>query len=199
MKKPRMIAVIVIVTVTISLFLVQWIQAKNPGQQEDIPKNPIWQITQEGTAKSVEWIEYAPNPRFAIYDPGTPEDETDDVVFDMETGLVWERCPDTKAMDWYSARRYCYQSEVANRKGWRLPTVEELASLVDMNGDGTGKMLPAGHPFTNVQSSYYWSSSTYAPSTAWFVGFSYGFVNGVVKSFSYYVWCVRGGHGHDAY
>jgi hypothetical protein len=33
----------------------------------------------------------ATNPRFAVYDPGTPADETYDLVLDKETGLVWAR------------------------------------------------------------------------------------------------------------
>lgn len=120
-------------------------------------------------------------------------------VLDRETGLVWERSPDTTKRDWATACSHCYQREVANRKGWRLPTIEELSSLVD--NDNSNPALPTGHPFTNVQSSYYWSSTTGADSTsfAWYVHFNNGSVHFHVKSPSFYVWCVRGGHGHDGY
>lgn len=61
-------------------------RAKNTHRAVNIP---IWQITQDGNAPfSVNWVDHAPNPRFAIYDPGTPGDETDDLVLDKETGLV---------------------------------------------------------------------------------------------------------------
>jgi len=55
--------------------------------------------------------------------------------------------------------------------------------------------LPAGHPFTNVQSSYYWSSSTYAISTyyAWDVGMGSGSVSYSSKDNGYFVWPVRSG------
>ena len=120
-------------------------------------------------------------------------------VLDKETGLVWEKSPDTTKRDWYDACAHCYQREVGGRKGWRLPTVEELASLVDTTN--ASPALPTGHPFSNVQSSYYWSSSTthrYA-DVAWFVFFHNGFVNYKEKYTDSYVWCVRGGHGHDAH
>jgi hypothetical protein len=85
---------------------------------------------------------------------------------------------------------------------WRLPNVRELQSLVDYgfsnpalpNTLGTGKWTE-GNPFQGVQSSAYWSSSTYAGSTAyaWGVYFDVGFVNGFDKSNGLYVWCVRAG------
>lgn len=123
----------------------------------------------------------------------------DQAVLDRETGLVWERSPDTTKKDWAYARAHCYTREVANRKGWRLPTIEELASLVD--NDNASPSLPTGHPFSNVQSWYYWSSTTYANDTslARDVGFGNGDVSTNAKSLKDNVWCVRGGHGHDAY
>lgn len=87
---------------------------------------PIWQITQEGTAKSVNWVDHTPKPRFAIYDAGTPGDETDDVVLDKETGLVWERAPSSEEMNWiYAIVFYSYNKYLGGRKGWRLPTVAD--------------------------------------------------------------------------
>ena len=120
-------------------------------------------------------------------------------VLDKETGLVWERYPDTTTTTWFNACAHCYKREVGGRKGWRLPTVEELASLIDTTN--TNPALPTGHPFSIVQSGHYWSSSTGVDFTgyAW-VGFlDDGGVHYNVKGGDCYVWCVRGGHGHDAY
>ncbi len=77
---------------------------------------------------------------------------------------------------------------------WRLPNRNELKALIDYSKHSPA--LPAGNPFTNVQSNYYWSSSTYAPNTAfaWGVNMNDGPVgSGFFKSASYYVWPVRGG------
>ena len=118
-------------------------------------------------------------------------------VLDKETGLVWEKSPDTTTRTWANAIAYAYGKNVGDRKGWRLPTVEELASLVDPTQSNPA--LPSGHPFTNVQSSYYWSATTNASGTsnAWGVNFFEGNGGNGDKSYTFSVWCVRGGHGHD--
>ena len=83
--------------------------------------------------------------------------------------------------------------------GWRLPTVEELASLVDTSQQQPA--LPAGHPFSNVSLNLYWSATTDANdnSNAWTVTFG---ARGALFIASKtdpdaLVWCVRGGQGID--
>ena len=120
-------------------------------------------------------------------------------VYDNETGLVWEQSPEpTQRRDWFQALAFCAQRTVGNRKGWRLPSVQELASLVDPTVPSPGPTLPADHPFgSNVQSDYYWSASTQANSAtgAWLVFFYGGNVGTASVSFTSLVWCVRGGPG----
>ena len=84
---------------------------------------------------------------------------------------------------------------VGGRKGWRLPALPELASLVDPSVASPGPTLSAGHPFLAVQSANYWSASAHvdSPTLTWGVGFSNGVVLGVNKAFDQRVWCVRGG------
>src|SRR6266849_5696589 len=72
-------------------------------------------------------------------------------VLDRETGLVWEQSPDSRSRTWFDAQIHCNQRTVGNRSAWRLPTVQELASLVDPSVPPPGPTLPAGHPFTNLQ------------------------------------------------
>ena len=121
-------------------------------------------------------------------------------VLDKETGLVWEKSPNTTTRDWYNAYAHCCNNEVANRKGWRLPAVDELASLVD--NDNYCLALPTDHPFSTVQSSLYWSSTPNAgvavPGCMWLVSFANGYVGFCSKIRPSYVWCVRGGYRHDA-
>jgi hypothetical protein len=116
-------------------------------------------------------------------------------VLDAETGLVWEQSPDTGRRDWAAAQEHCNNKAVGNRKGWRLPTVQELVSLADRSQPEP--TLPPGHPFSNVQ-LVYWSATSSAlggPSSAWVMIFRNGQVAaGVVKSGSLGVWCVRSGH-----
>jgi hypothetical protein len=153
---------------------------------------PAWDITE------ALWIDHQPNPRFAIYNSKQPMHK-DDIVFDKETGLVWERVPDDEKKLWDAAIVYSYTKVIAGRKGWRLPTIEELLSLVDpMHNNPT---LPAGHPFINVKVDYvYWSSTlgmTQRPNSAWGYNFGNGDTSNVLKSAGCYTWLVRGGYGHD--
>src|SRR5262245_24475397 len=66
-------------------------------------------------------------------------------VIDNETGLVWERSPaqilasssdscDTTSnvTSWDMAFLCCIKRNVGGRMGWRLPTVWELSTLLDM-------------------------------------------------------------------
>lgn len=124
-----------------------------------------------------------------------------DAVRDSETGLVWEKSPQTATHEWSDARFTCINKNVGGRKGWRLPSIPELASLIDASVASPGPTLPAGHPFTNVQSAGYWLATTLAdfPSGAWVVNFRGGFVDADVKSVSNQVWCVRGGMQADVY
>ncbi len=121
-------------------------------------------------------------------------------VLDNETGLVWEQSPTNEALDWFNAQERCNFLTTGNRLGWRVPTLQELASLVDPTVS-PGPTLPSGHPFSNVQSSFYWSATTGASDTteAWVVNFKTGsvFAGGFKVDSTGPVWCVRGGQGVD--
>lgn len=125
-----------------------------------------------------------------------------EAVLDRETGLVWERSPSSGVRTWFSARFDCINRSVGGRKGWRLPTVQELASLIDMAVPADiGPRLPDGHPFLNVMPDLYWSATDFVGSTgpsAWYVFLPNGAVSGNPKSSTLGTWCVRGGPGPDA-
>jgi len=123
-----------------------------------------------------------------------------EAVLDRETGLVWERSPSTEGFDWQFAIHHCTLLSKGNRMGWRLPTVQELASLIDTSVS-EGRKLPTGHPFV-AEANAYWSatSSNLLTTSAWTVSFvtpSLGFVLKDPPSFHPGAWCVRGGQGVD--
>jgi Protein of unknown function (DUF1566) len=119
-------------------------------------------------------------------------------VLDRETGLVWEKSPQTLAESWSRARLSCANKTTGNRKGWRLPSLPELASLIDPTQSNPA--LPPLHPFTTVLSRDYWSATTFAedPTFAWIVNVNDGAVTGNKRD-SLQVWCVRGGMNAEAY
>jgi hypothetical protein len=153
--------------------------------------SPIWNIT--GAA----WVDYAPNTRFAIYSPGPAP--TPEVVWDKETGLVWERSPSAGQLAWDPAVVYSFTRAIGGRLGWRLPAIEELLSLSDPSQ--ARLKLPPQNPFLNIKTDYfYWSStlgSTMPPTFAWGYDFGDGSTSNVSKTAACYVWLVRGGVGHD--
>ena len=137
----------------------------------------------EGNSKwmgySFDFVDHAPNPRFAIYDPGTSGDATDDLVLDKMTGLVWMRNAFyiSAGISWEEAVQLCRNEiTVGNIKGWRLPTVEELSALIDMTSDSP--YAPAGHPFYNLTQNFFWTSTTNEgdSNAAWVVNFYDGSV-----------------------
>ncbi len=120
-----------------------------------------------------------------------------DAVLDKETGLVWEKTPQNTMTQWSGAIFDCMDKTVGGRKGWRLPSVHELQSLVDPSVAAPGQTLPTLHPFLNVESSHYWSASTRDdfPTGAWTVFFGGGIVGSSDKiTDQNRTWCVRAGH-----
>lgn len=123
------------------------------------------------------------------------------VVLDGDMGLSWTRQPSVERTTWTQARNICATLYPDGQSGWRLPTFLELASLVGRKPAGT--LLPASHPFTNVQPGFYWSATTDADrsSHAWRVGISVALrsptephvITAPKIGADAYYWCVRGG------
>jgi hypothetical protein len=152
--------------------------------------------------RGVAW----PNPRFSDNDNGT--------VTDNLTGLVWlgnANCLDTVGgvakdpdghLSWANALTWsnnladgdCDLTDGSIAGQWRLPTVNELQSLVNARQSTATWLNSQG--FTNVQLSY-WSSTTCAFATiaAWDVSMSSGAVSYLAKDTGDYehVWPVRAG------
>ena len=119
----------------------------------------------------------------------------DNTVFDSQTGLDWLKNANyfNRPMLWQEAVEVCAKLDISGG-GWRLPERLELESLLDLTQ--RYPPLPKGHPFKEVQSSYYWSATTYTynASYAWVVIMHCGYVSSRSKTYNhYYVWPVRGG------
>ncbi len=147
------------------------ISCSNTGQDGDKQTGIVW-----------------PSPRFIDNKNGT--------VNDNLTGLVWLKdanCTDTAGgigrtnglLDWQSALKWsnslaagkCGLSDNSVAGDWRLPNINELRSILDYSRHDPG--LSDGHPFLNVQQTWYWSSTTNPVYTsgAFTVGLSRGSVH----------------------
>jgi Protein of unknown function (DUF1566) len=127
-------------------------------------------------------------------------------VLDKETGLVWEQHPASTTTSWENARSQCTALTTGGRKGWRLPSVHELQTLIDPTVVPAlfAPMLPVNHPFTNVTAlSGYWTATSDAAHPGWVWGVSFfdgsatGFILPTVNAFP--SWCVRGGNSAPQY
>ena len=158
-----------------------YISCAGTGQDGDIQAGVAW-----------------PDPRF--------NDRGDGTVLDNLTGLVWAKNANIPngAVDWQVALYYVADMNAGKHLNfghtdWRLPNRRELRSLPDY---GTyDPALPWGHPFTNVHSCIYWSSTTYSEImyAAGTVGMYDGSSGGWYKVFDpttypIYVWPVRAGY-----
>ncbi len=110
-------------------------------------------------------------------------------VQDTQTGLVWQQARSGSTMQWSAAQSYCTGLGL-NGHRWRLPSINELQTLVD-----EGTMNPAidATAFPGTSAEYYWSSSALAGSSsyAWFVAFYYGFPSYDGVAGANWVRCVR--------
>ena len=155
----------------------------------------------DGTDTSVPWTDHPQNRRFAIYKAGTLTNPNDDLVLDKETGLVWPRNGNIfgTPKNWLDANTECRSIKFGNRIGWRLPTVEELSSLIDTRRSRPA--LPNGHPFVSIQvgddTPAYWTSTNNEnpSSSAWFVNLDSGAAGIALKQILGFVLPVRGGRG----
>jgi len=77
---------------------------------------------------------------------------------------------------------------------WRLPNTNELKSLIHAGQSKTATWL-SSQGFNNVQSNYYWSSTSYTgyPFFVWYVDMDYGQMYNYLIPDYFYVWPVRSG------
>jgi uncharacterized protein DUF1566 len=124
------------------------------------------------------------------------------IVTDNATGLVWQRCVlgVSGANCDAGAARFASQADAASGcsslnlggwpTGWRLPTVKELQSIVDMRA-----VAPAidSTAFPGGSTYYFWTSTPYAgdATRAWTVHFSGGFTPTYATTSTLEARCVR--------
>jgi hypothetical protein len=134
-----------------------------------------WMIGRAGAASRC-----VPKKRFVVL--------SGELVRDTLTNLVWQQTASTTGMTWTVAQTYC-------PTGFRLPTVKELASLVDLTVTSGPSIDQTAFPSSPADD--FWTSSPYAdrwtpaPNLVWFVRFSSGTLFYEDMGYSNRVRCVR--------
>lgn len=179
-----------------------------PGDDGDIQAGVAW-----------------PDPRFTVNVNESEDFNQNDVcdgsetcngtVTDKLTGLVWLQNANCFGTDnWYNAiaaangltgdgTSSCGLNDNSQVGDWRLPNVKEIQSLMDYGHSFPTLLLPADHPFTDVQvgginepPSSYWTSTSTGSSNdgVYSVSLSVGWVERLSiegTNFSLFVWPVR--------
>lgn len=128
---------------------------------------------------------------------------TDEIIVDDATGLQWQRelpesysgCtvgePAGLRCKWEEAVNYCETLNYGGYEDWRLPSINELASITNYGKNNPSIDLSV---FPNIPSWPLWSTSVYYHDSdyAWNVWFEDGVSSANIKTSSYYVKCVRG-------
>ncbi|MBO4698843.1 DUF1566 domain-containing protein [bacterium] len=94
----------------------------------------------------------------------------DSVVEDSVTGFMWQGT-DPSQKTWSEALQYCENLTYAGYRDWRLPNINELASLVSYEQSNPASEFP------DMPASYFWSSTFDAydsTNKAWGINFKNG-------------------------
>jgi hypothetical protein len=122
---------------------------------------------------------------------------TDGTVMDEETGLVWQQpppqkpCPaDQGECTWPDAQNYCQQLSLGGSNQWRLPTLAEVFSLIEMGShpaidEMAFPYLPGGN------NPCFWTATTAGQGLNWFVNFGNGVTGANGPGAAYNVRCVH--------
>lgn len=114
------------------------------------------------------------------------------MIKDNATQLIWEDTVHVELtkVTHTQAERYCSKLELGELKGWRLPTLSELLSIVDYK-----KYKPALlKEFTHInKDTLYWTSTPYVRSSDeyWGISFKDGATSNASITYDRYVRCVR--------
>lgn len=119
---------------------------------------------------------------------GTLSDESVELVVKTPDGLMWDKNDSDKEMTFAEAEEYCKNLRLGGFSDWRMPSREELLTIVDLT-----KYNPAIKDGFNTKSSSYWTSTPYAGCSGsdWVVSFGGGGVYYSSRSSNYYVRPVR--------
>lgn len=178
--------------------------------QTSVLRDAAQRERQQKEASDAELMQQAAR-NFVVVAPG--------VVRDKTTGLEWMRC--SMGQDWSAKTNTCDGSadkftfegaqDIARqlnnaggyngKRDWRVPTKDELASLVVCtNGrsskqcaDGSARPTIAQTIFPRTPSEFFWSSSPYVGVSdgAWGVFFANGNVDGYPRYADFHVRLVR--------
>ncbi|MEO5377074.1 MAG: DUF1566 domain-containing protein [Magnetococcus sp. DMHC-6] len=155
----------------------------------------------------VSWYEiHYLMPRFTDNGDGTITDNLTRLIWLKDAdcwppGQTWNDALNIISNEMNGGTKDCTNYSQGTYHDWRLPNINELESLINVSRPSTTATpalpsLPNGHPFSNLQMSHYWSSTTVfnEKTKAWSVDFSDGksAITELKTDAQSHIWPVRG-------
>lgn len=143
---------------------------------------------------------FTPQPGFQLDLQKAPgrfkilEEFDNEAVLDTKTGLIWEKTPDADPHYWMIAVDFCMSRTHGGQFGWRLPTVNELSTLMDTNNYNR---LPFNHPFEVDTDMRYWTQTGHPSYAVLAYAIEFGDwlpIDSANKDHMLGRWCVRSPH-----
>jgi hypothetical protein len=102
-------------------------------------------------------------------------DNGDGTVTDLNAGLMWMK-DETPELNWNDAMKFCSELSLAGHTDWRMPSIKEIGTLIDVSFKDKCWFDKDYFPGTKIKPlGFYWSASTYAATFAWGVNFQFGY------------------------
>ena len=207
----------------LNVIMVMLMLALSTAQAQTEAATQVDETTQQAIKQMQQFIDIEIPKTLREKQPGDPRVQSltfyqanaNGTVKDKLLKLTWMRCSlgqtwtgrrcdgEAKAYKWEQAKQAAQQMRFADHSDWRLPTIEELKSLVycskGVEGDrcANGSQMPTLFQslFPNTLATFYWSASPHANDSgyAWGVHFDGGGGGSGYRYFLNHVRLVRSG------
>ena len=117
-------------------------------------------------------------------------DDNNDIVTDNVTNLMWEDQSSVTSGNYEIAIAHCDNLALGNYENWRLPTIDELMGLIEINKSGP----TISDDFNNTKiDNYYWTTTLHVanPQENWTAHFGNGTPYLTKRTNNAYARCVR--------
>jgi hypothetical protein len=110
-------------------------------------------------------------------------------ALDQSTRLTWQRAASVERVTWDVANAACAALDLQG-KGWRLPNMKELQTLVD---ESRASPTIDADAFPDTPAEGFWAATPLVGSSAafWFVSFDEGIAYNALRTHPYRYRCVR--------
>ncbi len=131
----------------------------------------LWKTIENSSnlADFQSYLDQYPNGAFAVLAKRHLTDAMAAIAWkDPATGLIWTKKDSGRDMNWRQASNYCQNLNLGGILGWRLPTIDQLASIYDPTQDVNGRYIKGGIQMTGWSA---WSSAGSTARSAWTFSF----------------------------